>query len=79
MIKGKVIFQMANVGSKSEGCYPFLRLEDGKLVRLMLEGDNPFENSGLRVYDGKDVALEGEFNENGRFIAVKIEELIEGQ
>jgi hypothetical protein len=74
MIKGTVIFQMANIGSKSEGCYPFLRMEDGKMVKLALLGDNPFENTTLRGYDLKKVVLEGEFNENGKFIATSIAE-----
>ena len=74
MIKGTVIFQMANIGSKSEGIYPFLRLEDGKMVKVSLLGDNPFENTTLKSYDLKKVVLEGEFNENGKFIAVSIAE-----
>ena len=55
MIKGTVIFQMANVGSKSEGSHPFLRLEDGKMVKLALRGDNPFMHTMLRPYDLKNV------------------------
>ena len=74
MIKGTVIFQMANIGSKSEGTFPFLRLEDGKMVKLTLLGDNPFENTTLKVYDLKKVVLEGDFNENGKFIATSIAE-----
>ena len=77
MIKGTVVFQLANVGSKSEGVYPFLCLEDGKLVKLALKGDNPFENTTLKEYDGKTVAIEGDFNENGKFIATAIEEIVE--
>ncbi len=73
MIKGTVIFQMANIGSKSEGCYPFLRLEDGTLLKIAMAGDNPFENTALRPYDQKTVVLEGEKNENGKFIATSIE------
>ena len=74
MIKGTVIFQMANVGSKSEGSHPFLRLEDGKMVKLALRGDNPFMHTMLRPYDLKNVVLEGEYNENGKFIATSREE-----
>ena len=77
MIKGTVVFQLANVGSKSEGVYPFLCLEDGKLVKLALKGDNPFENTTLKEYDGKTVAIEGDFNENGKLIATAIEEIVE--
>ena len=74
MIKGTVIFQMANVGSKSEGNHPFLRLEDGKMVKLGYLGDNPFTHATLRPYDLKKVVLEGEYNENGKFIATSIAE-----
>ena len=74
MIKGTVIFQMANVGSKSEGNHPFLRLEDGNLVKLALVGDNPFMHTMLRAYENKNVVLEGDYNENGKFIATSIAE-----
>ena len=77
MIKGTVVFKLASVGSKSEGVYPFLSLEDGKLVKIALKGDNPFENTALKAYDGKTVALEGDFNENGKFIATAVEEIVE--
>ena len=74
MIKGTVIFQMANVGSKSEGNHPFLLLEDGKTVKLGLVGDNPFMHTTLRAYENKKVVLEGDFNENGKFIATSVAE-----
>ncbi len=74
MIKGTVIFQMANVGSKSEGNHPFLLLEDGSAVKLGLVGDNPFMHTRLRAYENKKVVLEGEYNENGKFIATSIAE-----
>lgn len=74
MIKGTVIFQMASVGSKSEGNHPFLRLEDGSTVKLGLVGDNPFMHTKLRAYENKNVVLEGEYNENGKFIATSITE-----
>ena len=74
MIKGTVIFQMANVGSKSEGNHPFLLLEDGSSVKLGLVGDNPFMHTRLRAYDQKKVVLEGDYNENGKFIATSIAE-----
>lgn len=74
MIKGTVIFQTVNVGSKSEGNHPFLRLEDGTMVKLALRGDNPFMHTTLRLYDLKNVVLEGEYNENGKFIATSVTE-----
>jgi hypothetical protein len=74
MIKGTVVFQMANIGSKSEGCHPYLKLEDGSTVKLGLVGDNPFMHTKLRAYDLKKVVLEGDYNENGKFIATSIAE-----
>lgn len=74
IIKGTVIFKEANIGSKSRGEYPYLLLETGDSVRITLLGDNPFENTQLREYDSKNVILEGELNENGKFIAERIEE-----
>jgi len=74
MIKGTVIFQMTAIGSKSEGNHPFLRMEDGNMVKLGLVGDNPFMHTKLRPYENKSVVLEGDFNENGKFIATSIAE-----
>ena len=74
MTKGKVVFELANVGSKSEGVHPFLVMEDGKKVKLGLLGDNPFMHTRLKEYDQKNVILEGDFNDNGKFIATNIQE-----
>ena len=75
MLKGKIIFMNANVGSKSEGRFPFLELEDGKIVMIILENDNPFENTALVEFEDKLVEAEGEFNENNTFIATEVKEL----
>ena len=75
-VKGKIVFQLANVGSKSEGVYPFLLTEDGSQIKIAFLGDNPFENPTLREYESKDVVLEGEFNEYRKFIAETIEEIV---
>ena len=75
-VKGKIVFQLANVGSKSEGIYPFLLKEDGSQIKIAFLGDNPFENPTLREYESKDVVLEGEFNEYRKFIAETIEKIV---
>lgn len=54
---GTVIFLAANKGSKSEGVYPYLYETDGICTRIMLKDDNPFENSGLRSFDGQHVEI----------------------
>ena len=72
MLKGEIQFLCKNKGSKSEGEYPYIVLDDGKNVKIFMEGDNPFENKILREYEGKVVEAEGEFNDNGKFIANSI-------
>lgn len=54
---GIIIFLEANTGSKSEGIFPFLYETAGKYTRIMLKDDNPFENNGLRPWDGQRVEL----------------------
>jgi hypothetical protein len=44
------------------------------MVKLGYLGDNPFTHATLRPYDLKKVVLEGEYNENGKFIATSIAE-----
>lgn len=74
MLKGKVVFEFMSSGSKSDGFHPFLILEDGKKVKLALRGDNPFMHTKLKAYNEKNVVVEGEFNDNGKFIATEISE-----
>ena len=74
MLKGRIVFLKTNFGSKSEGQFPFLVLEDGETVKILLENENPFENNALREYEGKLVEAEGEFNENGTFIAISVDD-----
>ena len=74
-MQGILIFLRTNQGSRSEGVFPFLYRGYGKTVKVSLVGDNPFENTILRQYDGKPVAFEGELNDNGTFIATSVTEL----
>ncbi|MBR2341356.1 MAG: hypothetical protein IKA72_02990 [Clostridia bacterium] len=76
MMKGKIVFELTNVGSKSQGEFPFLVVEEGKKIKIGFRGDNPFEQPTLHLYEGKDVVVEGEFNENGKFIATSISEVV---
>ena len=75
MLKGKVAFKLAEIGSKSEGMYPFLELDGGDSVRIRMTDDNPFENAVLREYEGMTVEAEGEYNENNIFVAKAITKL----
>ena len=66
---GTVVFLAANRGSKSEGTFPFLYLgRDARPVRLLLKGDNPFENKGFSEYDGKAVEVSGKTTDAGLFV-----------
>ena len=63
MFRGTIVFMLCNQGSKSEGLFPFLYEGNGSFLRLYKEGDNPFENESLKVFDGQVVDLEGDWNE----------------
>lgn len=52
---GTVVFLEDSKGSKSEGVFPFLRDSDEVCTKVMLKGDNPFENNGLRPYEGQKI------------------------
>ena len=69
MLKGTIVFRLTNVGTKSEGKFPFLECEGGELIRVWKAGDISFEGSDFMPYDGMSVILSGEYNENGIFVA----------
>ena len=73
MKTGIIEFILSNVGSKSEKMQPFLKEEDGNLVEVFKEGDNPFNNDTLKEYEGKKVTVTGEENEYGVFIIDTVE------
>lgn len=63
--EGTVIFMRTDVGTKSESDQPHLYLGEGKLVRLWKREDNPFENNGLKAFDGARVTVTGTLDESG--------------
>ena len=71
--EGIVIFLLSNPGSKSEIPLPYLRSDGEKDIRLLLKDDNPFENAGIRPYEGKKVRVRGDRNAKGVLIANEIE------
>ena len=75
MLQGTVVFRMANLGSKSELGSPYLSVEDGKLVKIRVVGQNPFENTLLKEYEGKYVEVEGEYNDTRTFMITEIREI----
>ena len=81
MFRGTIVFMLCNQGSKSEGLFPFLYEGNGSFLRLYKEGDNPFENESLKVFDGQVVDLEGDWNEKSELIVTEIKsrDLSEGK
>ena len=73
MKTGIIEFILSGVGSKSEKMQPFLKEDDGNLVEIFKESDNPFKNDTLKEYEGKKVTITGEENEYGLFIIDTIE------
>lgn len=71
-LTGTVFFLESNRRSKSEGLFPYLYINMGERVKLLLKGDNPFENSGLKSYDGKSVVIIGTKKTNGTFVIEQI-------
>ena len=63
-MRGIVVFLKTFCGTKSESVQPFLYLGRGETVRIHKEGDNPFENTSLLPFDGKEVVIEGEMRPN---------------
>ena len=57
--KGTIVYLPDAVGSKSEAVYPFIYIARDNFFRVLLKGDNPFENKGLLPYDGKQVEIVG--------------------
>lgn len=73
-LTGVVHFESADEGSKSESVRPRLHGDDGSVTLLLLRGDNPFENAGLRPYDGKRIEAIGAFGRSGAFVAESVSE-----
>ena len=63
-LTGKVIFKLANEGSKSESSQPYLLTSEGQEIHLFLKDSNPFENNQLKQYEDKNITAEGIMKEN---------------
>lgn len=68
-MKGTVVFRPSNVGSKSQGVFPFLYLGNANFVRIWKTDDISFEGNLLKPFDGKYVELQGAFDEHEVFLA----------
>ena len=69
---GTIVFLPANIGSKSEGMFPRLYMNQEMVVKILFKDDNPFENTTLRAYDGQRVKAFGKRKPNGTFLIEKI-------
>ena len=67
-LTGTVVFFESNAGSKSEAVLPHLYVNRHKIIRILIDGDNPFENNMLQEYDGKKITISGIEKSNGNFI-----------
>lgn len=75
MIEGTVFFKLANVGSKSEGVYPFFLTKNQTILRVWKKDDFSLNGIALKPYEGKHVVIRGEMDENNIFLISDIEEL----
>lgn len=66
-MRGIVVFLESDAGTKSESLQPYLYLGGGERIRLVKEGDNPFENESIWPFDTMIVSVSGEQDENGIF------------
>ena len=74
---GTIVFQLINIGSKSEGLHPFLYEGKGAFLKVWLEEDCSFEGDALKPYDGKSVIIEGALDEEiDIFIIENIQEYL---
>lgn len=74
---GTIIFQFANIGSKSEGLRPFLYEGKGSFLKVWKDGDCSLMGEDLMPYDGKRVSIEGEIDEDyGIFLIENIQECV---
>lgn len=76
VLLGTVVFLKTNLGSKSEGVFPFLYQDQDRITKIRLQNDNPFENRGLRPFDGKAVEIRGSAGRGNIFLISEIRPLI---
>jgi hypothetical protein len=57
-------------GSKSESFAPHLVCEDQSMVRLHVQGENPFGASSLNSFHGRYVDITGHWGPRNRFLLV---------
>lgn len=63
-LEGVVELATVAAGSRSEHRAPLLRDDEGRCYRLLLAGENPFEQPTLRGLVGRRVRLRGSWRNN---------------
>ena len=76
-MKGTIVFLPYAVGSKSESLKPFLYINKDEVIRIMMKGDNPFENNSLISHDGHFVLIKGNYGMGNSFLIEEIVDLSE--
>ena len=74
-LKGTIVFLLSDVGSKSESKRPFLYQDSENCIPVFKENDNPFENDGLKAFDGKNVEITGRYGRGDVFYIADIKEI----
>ena len=72
ILRGTIVFLVANADSKSENTYPYLYQDRKTKIKIFKEGDNPFENHGFDDFDGKRVELKGSLGRGNIFVVKEI-------
>jgi len=67
---GYVFFLSFAQGTKSESWQPFAVLQNGQIIRLHMQGDNPFENETLRSLHGRYCEFAGQLDQRKNVLLV---------
>lgn len=72
-LTGTVVYRYENKGSKSEGMFPYLYIQNGRFVKIWLDGDYSLFGDDLKKFDGRHVSVRGTRNEYDYLIVTHIE------
>lgn len=74
-LRGTIVFELVNAGSKSEGVKPFLYKNRNAKIRVFKKDDNPFENASFNDFDGVRVEVIGSLGRGNVFCVSEIKKL----
>jgi hypothetical protein len=74
-LEGYIVFVIVNQGSKNEHFAPILLMNQGEIIQLYKEGDNPFESESIKSYHLKYCRVSGNLDSKKETLLVsEIEE-----